>query len=419
MAAVPPTMIADASRCAQRLGDALDGVRLDLRSTRSATGCTCSPAGRALPGCFDLEPRQICRDDEGRDTRRGDPTLASTADSTSAPRSSSSCATVNPSRHRRSERLDVGFERRHRIACGTWRGRPTRLTIGVFGAPRVVEVRKPVREARDRGAGGSRPACRRSVAYPSAAPVTTPSNKPRTPRISGTLSSAATKCISEVPGLANVTSTPLETSVEMISCAPFIGVWSLARSSRLNQSAGSWEPGRFPGPRIPFGSNACFSPLHESDHHGVSELQEELGLRPPETVLTGDGPAGLHAPLEQRVDQRFADLGIGLEHRQVDVPVARVAAPGHERVVLGRELPGDAPGIRGSPPGGSTTSTMSFDACGLRDEERALPCLYQLLSGVGGSTNTSIAPSLSSKVRDGSGVLVHALGSRLSSTTTR
>src|SRR5206468_1981040 len=36
-----------------------------------------------------------------------------------------------------------------------------------------------------------------------------------------TRSSAATKCISEVPGLAKQTSTPAPTSVRMSACAPF------------------------------------------------------------------------------------------------------------------------------------------------------------------------------------------------------
>jgi hypothetical protein len=45
-------------------------------------------------------------------------------------------------------------------------------------------------------------------AYPSAAPVTTPSNNPRTQRMPGTRSSAATKCISDVPGFMKQVSTP-------------------------------------------------------------------------------------------------------------------------------------------------------------------------------------------------------------------
>src|SRR4051812_17317893 len=58
--------------------------------------------------------------------------------------------------------------------------------------------------------------------YPSAAPVTTPSNRPSTQRMPSTRSSAATKCISDVPGLAKQTSTPPATRVRTRLSAPFI-----------------------------------------------------------------------------------------------------------------------------------------------------------------------------------------------------
>src|SRR5262249_10052476 len=58
--------------------------------------------------------------------------------------------------------------------------------------------------------------------YPSAAPVTTPSNRPSTQRMPSTRSSAATKCISEVPGLEKQTSTPPATNVRTRLSAPFI-----------------------------------------------------------------------------------------------------------------------------------------------------------------------------------------------------
>src|SRR3954466_3779117 len=58
--------------------------------------------------------------------------------------------------------------------------------------------------------------------YPSAAPVTTPSNRPSTQRMPSTRSRAATKCISEVPGLAKQTSTPPATKVRTRLSAPFM-----------------------------------------------------------------------------------------------------------------------------------------------------------------------------------------------------
>ena len=57
-------------------------------------------------------------------------------------------------------------------------------------------------------------------AYPSAAPVATPSNKASTPRICGTESSAPTKCISDVPGFMKHTSTPAPVRLPISACAP-------------------------------------------------------------------------------------------------------------------------------------------------------------------------------------------------------
>src|SRR5689334_20899699 len=58
--------------------------------------------------------------------------------------------------------------------------------------------------------------------YPSAAPVTTPSNSPSTQRMPGTRSSAATKCISDVPGLEKHVVTPLFNSECTRLSAPFM-----------------------------------------------------------------------------------------------------------------------------------------------------------------------------------------------------
>ena len=58
-------------------------------------------------------------------------------------------------------------------------------------------------------------------AYPSAAPVATPSNRQSTARM-GELSRAATKCISEVPGFVKQVSIPALPSVSIKAFAPFI-----------------------------------------------------------------------------------------------------------------------------------------------------------------------------------------------------
>ena len=58
--------------------------------------------------------------------------------------------------------------------------------------------------------------------YPSAQPVTTVSARPSTQCMPATRSSAATKCISEVPGLAKQVSMPLASSVRTRLSAPFM-----------------------------------------------------------------------------------------------------------------------------------------------------------------------------------------------------
>jgi hypothetical protein len=99
---------------------------------------------------------------------------------------------------------------------------PTTLTTGVPARRALCRLARPLARP---GPRCSRVAAGRSAirAYPSAAPVATPSNRVSTARISGTLSSAATKCISEVPGLAKQVSTPLATSDRSSARAPFMG----------------------------------------------------------------------------------------------------------------------------------------------------------------------------------------------------
>ena len=124
---------------------------------------------------------------------------------------------------------------------------PTTLTTGVRARRALCRLASPLPSPgpRCRSVTAGRPAIR---AYPSAAPVTTPSNSPSTPRISGTSSSAATKCISEVPGLAKHMSTPESTSVRSSACAPFIPVCRSCRIpahpgllySRVEPSSRTW-----------------------------------------------------------------------------------------------------------------------------------------------------------------------------------
>lgn len=136
------------------------------------------------------------------------------------PRRPGHCGAPSRSPNRPPDRCRTPGERR--ISCGGWRGRPPRSRRGCGPAARCGGW--PARcRGRGPGAAAWRPVCRMIRAYPSAAPVTAPSNRPSTPRISGTESSAATKCISDVPGLAKHTSTPVRTRVRISDCAPFMG----------------------------------------------------------------------------------------------------------------------------------------------------------------------------------------------------
>src|SRR5579884_1342328 len=87
-----------------------------------------------------------------------------------------------------------------------------------------------------------RPAMR---AYPSAAPVATPSNRARTARISGTESSAATKCISEVPGLVKQVLTPEVTSVRISAWAP-LGIARRHDTCASSSAFHRWRPAEVP-----------------------------------------------------------------------------------------------------------------------------------------------------------------------------
>src|SRR5436190_21826805 len=95
------------------------------------------------------------------------------------------------------------------------------LTIGESARCALCRLARPLARPGPRWSSvlAGRPVMR---AYPSAAPVATPSNSASTQRMPSTRSSAATKCISEVPGLEKHTSTPPPTSVRTRLSAPFI-----------------------------------------------------------------------------------------------------------------------------------------------------------------------------------------------------
>ena len=111
------------------------------------------------------------------------------------------CTDPNPLRDVAGERHDVGLQGCIEALRDRWRAR-RRCSRSVYGlAGRCAGWRC---RSRSPGPMWRRVAAGRPIIrpYPSAAPVTTPSKRASTARISGTASRAATKCISEVPGLA-------------------------------------------------------------------------------------------------------------------------------------------------------------------------------------------------------------------------
>ena len=83
------------------------------------------------------------------------------------------------------------------------------------------------------------------------------------PRIAGTSSSAATKCISEVPGLAKHTSTPASTSVQSSERAPF-----------TTPLPSACRPSSRSGPRIPCGSKMRLMDRISSSDTGSSSSRK-------------------------------------------------------------------------------------------------------------------------------------------------
>src|SRR5690606_31123224 len=105
------------------------------------------------------------------------------------------------------------------------------------------------------------------------------------PRISGTSSSAATKCISDVPGFVKHTSTPESTSVRISACAPFTDEPpSVSGRAATAPSDGSRRtdpvcPGRCggledrAGVEDPLRVERGLDPPHQLDLGGVLELE--------------------------------------------------------------------------------------------------------------------------------------------------
>ena len=106
----------------------------------------------------------------------------------------------------------------------------------------------------------------------------------------------------------------------------------------LSFSPGPPESKIVPGLRMPCGSNAALMRRINASFTGSSSSSEVRLLLGADAVLARDRAAELHARGEHVADQVVPHVRVLLEHREVDVAVARVAAADDERSVPLREL---------------------------------------------------------------------------------
>ena len=176
------------------------------------------PGVRQLGGLCAVAPGHVGRQDQGRDSPRRADRRPDRRDRVGA-HLDAAAAAPHPPRHTASHSIDVGFQWCVvlLVVRGVVADHHDHRHAGPSG---VVQVGQPVAQA-----GAEVQQHRRRLlgvrAYPSAAPVATPSNNVSTPRSPGTSSRAATKCISDVPGFAKQTLSPPLTRVWMSAWAPF------------------------------------------------------------------------------------------------------------------------------------------------------------------------------------------------------
>ena len=200
--------------------------------------------------------------------------------------------------------------------------------------------------------------------YPSAAPVTTPSNSPRTARISG----HAVESSHEVHlGCARVG----ERDLDAVRHEGRDDQLRAVHSAPAECLARSGSPGRFPGPRIPFGSNACFNLCMSPMTTGSPSSRKKPAFARPRPCSPEIAPPASMPAFKKSVDEVVAYFWVGLEHRQVDVPVSRVTAAGHERSVLGSKLSGPSE-VRGDGRSRNDNVDDVVDTARLGHEEGAL-----------------------------------------------
>ena len=232
--------------------------------------------------------------------------------------------------------------------------------------------------------------------------------------MAGTSSRAATKCISEVPGLAKQTSTSAPTSVERRARAPFMRSLLTLLSARGQSARGlSLRRAEHPvGTQDPLGVEHFLYGAHQPQRGRVRQLQEVGHLLGAHPVLARHRTSGRRRRPEDLPGDRLALRHVGLEHGQVHVAVAHVPAAQDEGSVLGRQLghPGQVVGDGG--PGDDGVEDV-VRAGGLGHEEKPLPGRDQFRTGMRGQHVDLDRPEIRQQRPQSFDVLVQPAGRRL------
>ena len=88
---------------------------------------------------------------------------------------------------------------------------------------------------------------------------------------------------------------------------------------------------------MPSGSNAALIRRHERELGRILELEEVAALLGADAVLARDGAAERGAAVKTLRSTCSSALGVRLEHREVDVAVAGVAAADDDRAAVLRD----------------------------------------------------------------------------------
>src|SRR5690606_37811027 len=153
----------------------------------------------------------------------------------------------------------------------------------------------------------------------SAAPVTAPSNSPRPPRTPGVPSSAATTCISEVPGFAKQVVSPLCSSVASRESVPFTG-------APLSRPAGPTSGGRENRAAVHACRRCVAIVAHEQAEAGAVSARQDAAPRSPGPWIVRETAGACGMCDHERVIPLFSDPVLDVARETALIATARMLA---------------------------------------------------------------------------------------------